>query len=79
MRLPLDPSIYSPPQITETDEPHYTDCTWCAGLGLVACWTTGEAVLDLHWRPLSEVRLRARREALRAADANRIGRKDDGV
>jgi hypothetical protein len=39
---------YRSPFITETDEPAWTDCQFAAGLMLVAEWTSGEAIGDLH-------------------------------
>jgi len=39
---------YRSPFISETDEPAFTDCQICAGLMLVAEWTSGEAIHDRH-------------------------------
>lgn len=72
--LSLDPDRYIPPQITETfGETQFTDCLWCSGFGLVDIWTTGAVTRDRNWRPLNQVRLKARREEFRDASNDQVG------
>ena len=56
---------YRTPFITETDEPRFTDCQFCAGLMLVADWTDGEAIHDDHGNTLDAPGLKALRERIR--------------
>ena len=72
--LVLDPRNYIPPQVTETwGETQFNDCTWCSGFGLVDIWVTGAVTRDRNWRPLSQARLKARREDFREASGDLTG------
>lgn len=58
-----NPKLWSPPLITETDEPSpWTDCTWSAGLMLWSKATLGKVPAT-----------RVEREALRVASGDTIG------
>ncbi len=64
---------YRSPFITETDEPAFNDCQFCAGLMLVAEWTNGEAIHDRHGNTLDQVGLRHLRERFRVLSADAVG------
>ncbi len=64
---------YRSPFITETDEPAFTDCQFCAGLMLVAEWTAGEAILDRHGNTLDAVGLKRLRERIRVLSGDTEG------
>lgn len=66
---PVTPGLYSPPFITETDEPSpWLDCTWSSGL-MLANKATATATHPNGRYPGT----RAEREALRAASGDRTG------
>ena len=64
---------YRSPFITETNEPALIDCQICAGLMLVAEWTTGEAILDRHGNTLDAVGLKRLRERIRVLSGDTDG------
>jgi hypothetical protein len=65
--------MYRSPFITETNEPAFTDCQFCAGLMLVAEWTAGEAIHDRHGNTLDEAGLKRLRERIRALSGDTEG------
>jgi len=66
-------SEYRTPFITETNEPKFTDCQYCAGLMLVAEWTDGEAIHDEHGNTLDAPGLRVLRERIRTLSGDLEG------
>lgn len=51
--------MYIPHFVTETDETHWTDCTWASAVMFIDAWTLGQVIVD--------------RERLRAASGDTIG------
>jgi hypothetical protein len=66
-------TTYRTPFITETNEPRFTDCQFCAGLMLVADWTDGEAIADRHGNTLDAAGLKALRERIRTLSGDTEG------
>ncbi len=61
---------YTPRQITETDEPTWSDCTGASMLMQADAWTFGELFLDQNGQRLSDDEIHTLREVIRPGPSN---------